>query len=236
MKVVLTLIQILFVSMWIQNSYADSQIMVAVVDTGLDLHDVRFKGNICKTGHLDLTGEGLYDTIGHGTHVAGLIKEYADKANYCMIIYKYIGSRPGAESSSVFWELRAFKAAIDAGARIINFSSGGYTYSPQEKAFIKSHPDVLFVTAAGNEGNNLDETPYYPAAYHLPNIIPVGNLDFNGKPYRMSNYAPWLVWEEGVIVSSYAIGFGTTLMTGTSMSTAIRTGKIINNHLKSLNN
>ena len=51
------------------------------------------------------------------------------------------------------------------GSRIVNVSLGSEAQSafkPLSDA-IHDHPDMLFVVAAGNTGNNLDDSPYYPS-------------------------------------------------------------------------
>jgi subtilisin family serine protease len=55
-----------------------------------------------------------------------------------------------------------FDYAGDMGARIANASLGGGGYSQVMKDTIDSHPNTLFVVAAGNDGENNDSTPTYP--------------------------------------------------------------------------
>ena len=76
------------------------------------------------------------------------------------------------------------------GAKIENISWGTYTYDPQLYDAIKAS-SMLFVCAAGNDGNDNDVKPMYPASYDLDNIIsvtyvnPMGQLSAGygaGKP------------------------------------------------------
>lgn len=216
----------------------DTMIKVAVIDTGLDINDKRFKGKICE-GSKDFTHTELKDTHGHGTHVAGAIVKYAgDKANYCLLILKYyspIASGPVNFQRS----LEAMKYAEEQRVNIVNYSAGGPEREPEEREVIERMRWALFIVAAGNDGvdantgrsptstvNNSDKT-YYPAAYGLPNVIPVGSLDAKGVRLPSSNFGPAVkVWELGTYESTLPNG-RTGVMTGTSQATAVFTGKVI---------
>jgi major intracellular serine protease len=208
---------------------AQAKIIVAIVDTGLDLADKRFAGKLCKSGHKDYTKTGMRDSVGHGTHVAGIIVTRAKRDDYCLLILKYYDPKAsfGLNLSN---STKAFMAAIESGANIVNYSSNGLVEDKEEKDVIAGNPNVTFVVAAGNEGANLDQVNSYPASYKLPGIVAVGNLDRDGTPYKRSNYGSFLVWEVGVDVVSYLPGGKTGPMTGTSMATAIRTSRILNTY------
>lgn len=205
---------------------------VAVIDTGLDLGDARFKDVLCKTGHRDYTGYGIKDTVGHGTHIAGLIKQYAGNAGYCLIIYKWYDKN--LRGSTLFNnELQAMFQAVSDGATIINFSGGGNS-SPNnmESVVAGMAPQVTFVVAAGNE--HRDAVTYYPAHWALDNdnIVVVGGLDVNGKISLTSNYGSIVkVWEQGEQVYSTFPGNDYGYLKGTSPATAIHTGKLIKQRL-----
>jgi subtilisin family serine protease len=48
--------------------------------------------------------------------------------------------------------------------------------------------DILFVAAAGNNGVNIDASPFFPASYDLANIISVAAIDKAGNLANWSNY------------------------------------------------
>ncbi len=207
----------------------DRQIRIAVVDTGLDLKDPRFEKNLCPTGHKDFTGEGIADTYGHGTHVTGLIQKYAAHANYCLLIYKYYDSSVSGRVNMIH-ERDAFQEAISNNADVINFSGGGTLDNDIEYLIIKNHPETLFVVAAGNEGSNLDRpgNEYYPASYWLSNEIVVANYYASGEKVPSSNYGNQVLGkEDGFEVFSTLPNGKTGYMTGTSQSTAIFSGKLV---------
>src|ERR1700722_12463012 len=148
------------------------QIKVAVVDTGLDLKDPRFKNNLCKTGHKNFVlDETMSDSYGHGTFIAGIIQQYTKNANYCMLIYKYL-QKYSDDDVNQKREVAAFKKAIQDGATVINFSSSGFGYSQEEYEVISDNPDVIFVVSAGNDHRNLDipGNESYPGSLFLPNM------------------------------------------------------------------
>lgn len=202
-------------------------IRVAIIDTGLDLKDPRFKDVLCADGHKDFTGEGITDVNGHGTHVAGLIKEHASNSNYCMVIYKYYPTK-SLGTSRVSNELKAFKESIISNIDLVNFSSGGGGFNDEESQIIKNNSKITFVVAAGNEGQDLDIVHFYPASYHLKNIVIVGNVKEDNTREEHSNWSNFeMVWEMGTNVLSTLPNGKNGYDTGTSMSAAIRTGKII---------
>lgn len=197
---------------------------VAIIDTGLDFNDPRFRPLLCKSGSEDLTGEGITDIIGHGTHVAGLIKQYATpNAHYCFLVFKYYSAHT-FPSKNTYRMTEAILDAIRAGADIINVSGGGYSPSQLEYTALALHPHTLLVAAAGNDNTT---RAYFPAAYHLPNVVSVGSKEQSGDKSTFSNYGSWVhAWEYGDDVMSTLPG-GTGVSSGTSMATAIHTGKIV---------
>lgn len=221
-------------------------IKVAVVDSGLDLSDYRFRDKLCKTGHISFTGS-LDDSRGHGTHVAGIIMKNAPSSGYCLMIIKYYDpSNSGRVNLNNL--VKSMKYAVDHGANIINFSGGGPDYDKDERQIIASSPGVTFVVAAGNEGKNISKNAvnsYYPASYALPNMIIVGSLMHDGITRAdTSNYGNIVTeWEVGHNVKS-TLPSGTCwksylhdcqgYMSGTSQATATATGKLITRLIKRL--
>lgn len=207
----------------------DKPLKIAVVDSGLDITDTRLSEQLCPTGHKDFTGYGLVDSVGHGTFVTGLIEKYAGSGNYCLVIYKYYS--PLVEpKTNLENEILAFKEAIKNGVNVINFSSGGPHFDKEEYTVIRNNPNVLFVVAAGNDGQNIDfeENSYYPASYFLKNEFVIGNITLDNQRAPTSNWSSRITEVEvGEDVCSTAPDHKIDCGSGTSYSTAIRTGKII---------
>jgi subtilisin family serine protease len=76
------------------------------------------------------------------------------------------------------------------GAKILSNSWGGGGESALLKEAIqRSHAaGTLFVAAAGNDSNNNDSNPTYPATYDVPNVLSVAALDNKGQIASFSNY------------------------------------------------
>lgn len=203
-------------------------IKVAIIDSGLDLKDTRFKNHICKTGHKDLTGTGIKDVLSHGTFIASLIQDAAGDGNYCFVIYKWISVTPGKVETIT----HAFEEVSKDKANVINFSGGGGAYSQEEHDAVAMNKDSIIVVAAGNNSMNIDmpKTAFYPASYDdISNIIPVMNINKMGGLASTSNWTSRGVKEMGENV----YGFLPTPLfagydSGTSASAAIRSGKIVN--------
>ena len=80
--------------------------------------------------------------------------------------------------------------AVNQGAKVINASWGGVDYSgPLDDAiaYANAH-NVVFVTAAGNDGTDNDFVPSYPASFRQPNELSVAAVDQDGNLASFSNY------------------------------------------------
>jgi len=211
------------------------QVRIAVVDTGLNLKDNRFTNILCKDGSKDLTGEGFRDYVGHGTHVAGLIRRQLIglESKYCLVIIKYYKVNSIDDNKELFQQAIQYAASINLD--FVNVSAEGPGYSLREYTAIKITPETKWVIAAGNGGKDLDVScDVYPVCYNLPNIIGVGNLERDLTHSDTSNYGTKVTaWEMGIKVTSDFIPHDLCKyhcdkrMSGTSMSTAIHTGKLV---------
>jgi hypothetical protein len=73
-------------------------------------------------------------------------------------------------------QVRAYLYADLMGARITSNSYGGPGYSKaRQDALNISH--AIFVCSVGNEGQDNDVVPVYPASYDNSNIISVANIN-----------------------------------------------------------
>ena len=230
-------------------------LVVAVIDTGIDAQAFN-RHVLCKTGHKDFTGTGIQDRHGHGTHISGLIDQYAksiflgkdknykerfakEQINYCQVILKFF------DTDSSKSTVNAPKAVVDAikwatklHVDVINYSGGGQEPSLEERAAVMDalKQGITIVAAAGNEHDYLDDQhhSYYPAMYDK-RIIAVGNWqnDTLGRS-PSSNWGPRVnAWEVGTNVISFCPGKDSyCYMSGTSQATAVRTGKIVRKMLK----
>ena len=215
-------------------------VKVAVVDTIVDDGHAFFKGSvesisIQKSHHLPadfvVPAETNATFVDHGTHISGIIHMVttsalgdADKVQI-MSLQGFINSKavdPLEDS------IKAFRYAIANGANVINYSGGGTTFSPKERAVIEEAgaKGILVVVAAGNDGKEFgDGYSYYPAGYRLPNMISVASLNPDGKLLNSSNYGALIDVSapgESIISTFPENRFGA--MSGTSQATAFVTG------------
>ncbi|MBN8542118.1 MAG: S8 family serine peptidase [Deltaproteobacteria bacterium] len=171
------------------------------------------------------------DEHGHGTHIAGIIDKISsqEKARYMSLIY----FRNGIDGESALKNsIEAVRYAIRMKVDVINYSGGGNLPNAVEKAVFEeaNRQGILVVAAAGNEASNSERRPFYPANYHLPNILSVTATD--GRPEGIlpsSNFGrrSVAVAAPGKEIRSTLPGgkFGT--MTGTSQATAFVTGAAV---------
>jgi subtilisin family serine protease len=169
----------------------------------------------------------VQDHHGHGTHVTSLIinnLKKLNKENYIKIqIVKYFHADNDTHNI-LKASNNSFKYAAQFNPTLINYSGGGYTASAEEKSILNSfaNKETLIITASGNQNNNNDVLPYYPASYNFPFVISVGSIDANLKPSKFSNYGSKSV--DFFALGERAIGF--TLnnqlakLSGTSQATA----------------
>ncbi|MFB9842927.1 S8 family serine peptidase [Mucilaginibacter ginsenosidivorans] len=181
--------------------------------------------------------------LSHGTHVAGIIAAKRNNGKGVDGIAGDVLIMPVIATTDIGDErdkdiANAIRYAVDNGAAIINMSFSK-RFSP-DKALVdeavryaeKKH--VLIIHAAGNDGNNIDTTNYYPVAHYIDgkkavNFITVGwnRPLFNYRlahPY--SNYGKYNVdlFAPGSDIFSTVPGNGYDYKSGSSMSTPTVTG------------
>jgi subtilisin family serine protease len=226
-----------------------SAVIVAVLDTGIDLANPEFAGRLWTNpdssgsdGHPgDVHGwnfladnADIQDDNGHGTHVAGIVAATGNNGigvagvdwNAQIMPLKVLDASGGGNDAAI---VEGIDFAVEHGARIINASWGG---GPPSQAvanaisFAGSH-GVVFVTAAGNNGGNDDVTPFYPASYHLPNEIAVAAINQSGGLASFSNFGAKTVAlaAPGVNILSTVPG-GYAVESGTSMAAPYVSGVV----------
>ena len=174
-----------------------ASIIVAVVDTGLDLNHPDLQGQWIN-GYNELDPQSLpQDNQGHGTHVSGIIAAalnnstgVAGIAPQCKIMpIKALDSKGQGDDMDIAVGIRW---AVDHGAKIINLSLGSPlnnngTYDESsivdDAVSYAQSKGVLLVAAAGNDGVG---TLSYPAT--LPGVISVGSADSQNRRSDFSNY------------------------------------------------
>lgn len=194
-----------------------SNSVIAILDTGINIRHEDLSTNIWQNqleidgnaidddnnGYIDdafgfnaiaKNGNGIDDN-GHGTHVAGIAgavgnngKGIAGVAWKAKLMPVKILNSDGA--GTLESAISGIQYAIANGADIINASWGGNDRSAALQNAINQAESagILFVAAAGNSLENIDEKPHYPASYSNSNIVSVGSVDPTGLPSNFTNY------------------------------------------------
>lgn len=196
----------------------NQNLVVAVIDTGVDYSHKDLKGNIWtneverngKPG-VDDDGNGYVDDIhgydfvnkdgdpmddhGHGSHCSGTIGAKGDDRSGIVGVTWNVSimgvkflSKDG--SGSLDAAVESIRYATKMGVKVMSNSWGGGGYSEILKNAIQeaSEKGIVFTAAAGNHSGNNDENPSYPASYALPNVISVAAVDNQGSLATFSCY------------------------------------------------
>ena len=84
---------------------------------------------------------------------------------------------------------------------------------------IAGAPDILFISAAGNEDSDVEFDQTIPSSFVLPNLLIVGAVDQAGEPTSFTSTGRnVVVYANGFEVESFIPGGGRMKMSGTSMS------------------
>jgi hypothetical protein len=225
-------------------------VVVAVIDTGIDLDHPDLVPNLwTNPGEIpgndtDDDGNGRIDDVhgwdfvnhdndplddmGHGTHVAGTIAAAGDNGlgvtgvawRAALMPLKFL-DRYGAGNTAD--AIQAIDYATRMGARVINASwgGGGFSLAMLESIRDAGLHEVLFVTAAGNDGRDSDVVPAFPAGYDAPNIIAVAATDRHDRLAPFSNHGATTVdiAAPGAQIMSTLPGGLYGFNSGTSMAT-----------------
>jgi len=204
---------------WAAAADSKTPIVVAVVDTGVDLTHPDLVGNLVEGKNLLQPGMKPADDNGHGTNVAGII---AATLNNDIGI---AGIAPNAkimpikalEADGTGGEARlgeGIRYAVDHGAKIVVLSLGLNKYSTYMADIVQyaEDHDVLLVAAVGNEGTSVK----YPAAY--PTVLAVGGVTPDKRADLRSNSGPELDLMAPWDVYTTSLGGGYQYQNGSSMS------------------
>jgi thermitase len=227
---------------------------VAILDTGIDTDHPDLAPNVYKSsdkpnnnkdddknGYVDdtygwnvINGKGSgEDDNGHGTHVSGIVAGRGNNANgssgICwsaqLVAVKFMNSKGKGSTSAA---IDGIDYAVKNGAKIVNCSFGSSSKSSALHDAVDYAQDhnVLLVVAAGNDSENIDKNPIYPASYTDSNILAVAASTDEDTLASFSNYG-----SEGVdvaapgdeIFSTY-LGGGYKYLSGTSMAAPYAAG------------
>jgi subtilisin family serine protease len=84
---------------------------------------------------------------------------------------------------------------------------------------LASAPEILFITAAGNDDNDVEFDEVIPSNFQLPNLITVAAVDQAGDPTSFTSTGRNVViYANGYEVESFVPGGGRMKASGTSMA------------------
>lgn len=223
------------------NSYTGNGVVVAVIDTGLNVSSPHQEFN---GGGKILTGPDYVnsdndpaDDNGHGTNVAGIAVAEADGVGMVGIApdakvmpIKVLAASGSGASSDIG---QAIDYAVANGAKVINMSLGGNVFGSLpgvsdvdllRENCIRNAEDrgVVVVVAAGNDHASLPAVPAsYTDAIYVAAVTPADRLT------EFSNYGPWVTVAAPGYSMYSAANTGTTdysYQSGTSQATPVVAG------------
>jgi hypothetical protein len=194
---------------------ANDEIVVAVIDSGVDYYHSDLSANMWlgnahhgydfSTYGGKPTDDDPMDDYYHGTHCAGIIGALGNNGiGVCGVCWhvKIMAVKFMNWAYDPIWgwgcygktsdAIAAIEYAVNNGAKIL---SNSWEISEYSQA-LKDHIDaadangVLFITSAGNDGENTDFNPHYPSSYDCNNIISVMATNRNDVVPSFSNYGP----------------------------------------------
>ncbi len=230
-------------------------VLVGVSDTGTspkhpDLAQQMWRnpGEIAGNG-IDDDGNGYIDDIfgydfnardsdpsdqnSHGTHVSGIIGAVGNNkigisgvAQKVSIMAVQFLDKKGSGRNSDGIETIIY--AADNGARILNCSWGGGGASKALKDALDyaAKKNMLVLAAAGNDGQNNDTTPSFPANYDSSTLLSVAASEDDGLLASFSNYGQTKVdfAAPGYKILSTVLDGRYQRYSGTSMATPMASG------------
>lgn len=207
-------------------------IVIANIDTGIDLNNTDLNKHISKDSWNFISNTAnVQDDNGHGTFTASemIASNNGDSIiggayDAEIMVLKALNNLGNGTADNI---AKAIYYAVDHGADIINLSLNSLVAQPLLKtafAYAAQH-DVLI---AASSGNNLSNTPNYPAIYATTNtnVCSVGaTFSLNGSEIfnavsskAGSNTAYNYVTAGGTNISGYNQAGAVTTMAGTSMA------------------
>lgn len=199
-------------------SKGDKNIVIAVIDTGIDYKHEDLKDNMwVNTAELngspgvDDDGNGHIDDIyghdfanndgdpmdgnGHGTHCAGTIGAVHDNGKGVAGVMGKV-SLMGVKfltdqgSGSAVGAVSAINYATKMRVDIMSNSWGGGGYSEALKDAIMAAKSkgIVFIAAAGNSQSDNNSVPHYPSNYEVDNVISVAAHNYSDRLASFSCY------------------------------------------------
>lgn len=225
------------------GSQGSKNVIVAVIDTGVDYNHESLKPNMMKGYDFRHNDDNPMDDTsaqnpGHGTHCAGIIGAtglvaggvYGLSPNVTIMPIRFLGSDG---SGDLMNGIKSIDYAIANGAKVISASWGAAVPKAQAQPLIEavkraSDAGVIFVAAAANDGKSNDVASMYPTNAKFANTIAVAASDVNDAKPSWSNYGKHSVdvAAPGANIMSTIPGNKYQNLSGTSMATPLVSGLV----------
>lgn len=220
-------------------STGSEDIVIAIVDTGMDMNHEDLRGNLWFNPNEEANGRDddnngliddihgwnfngnsndMTDTYGHGTHVAGLASAVTNNrvgiasiGYSCKLMVVKVGQGPGISHG-----YQGIAYAASMGAHVINNSWGGARAGEADREAVVYAYEQNSVDVCAS-GNNNRSTRMYPAGFD--EAFAVSSTDRNDVKSGFSNYGNWVhISAPGTNIYSTYRNNGYSTLSGTSMA------------------
>ncbi|MBR1731008.1 MAG: S8 family serine peptidase, partial [Ruminococcus sp.] len=204
-------------SLWSKAASSSKEQVVAIIDTGIDASHEDLKDVLWRNPYSSLPGTYGYDfshndstpedTIGHGTHCAGIVAGAANNnkgisginTTNTKIMALKADDGEAIDADAEFAAYEYIEKAIDLGVNVtaLNCSFGGAVDSQYAAEYREIYDNVfnnlgakgvVTCVAAGNENININNQPYFPACCDSDYVITVAASDEYDDITAFSNY------------------------------------------------
>ena len=233
----------------------EKEIIVGLLDTGIQYDNVFIKASVFENtleipnNGIDEDENGYIDDVHgwnffadsnviynnylhdfHGTQLASIIASSHENGNIIgvspnitLLPLKFMQGTKGNINSAI----NAISYGVEMGVRIINCSWDNLEYNQNLEKIIRKNNDVIFVCSAGKSSTTFENSPVYPAAFDLPNVISVAAVDNKALLCANSGFGSLVdvAAPGGNVLVSLPDG-DADYVSGTSIATAYVTGTI----------
>ena len=199
-------------------SKGDKNIVIAVIDTGVDYEHEDLSNNIWVNQvelngapGVDDDGNGYIDDIhgydfankdgdpmdgnGHGTHVAGTIAaEHNNGVGIAGVMAQasIMGikflSDQGSGSSADAIAAIDYATKMNVDIMSNSWGGGGFSQALEDAIAAASAKGIIFTAAAGNSSTDNNNIPHYPSNYDIDNVISVAAHNYSDELASFSCY------------------------------------------------